>query len=248
MSTLTNSPLYAFGTGQPLIVLNGWGWKTSIWDFLLPILAKEYQVIVVNLIEFSRREEMISFLASHLPSQAIWLGWSLGGMLALDMAIQFPTHVSKLITVAASPKFLNAPDWPGTLANHFDQFVVEFTHDPETALATFLTWQLRGSLPSLQLKHDIKKKLIIPTQQVVPNLISQLHLLATLDLRSELHKIHCPTLHFFGKNDILIPANTTPLIRNYLPLSRCEILNYSGHFPFLSQQNEFVTILKQFLF
>jgi len=36
--------------------------------------------------------------------QAIWVGWSLGGLVATHMALHHADYVSKLVTVASSPK------------------------------------------------------------------------------------------------------------------------------------------------
>lgn len=50
-------------------------------------------------------EEMTAQVAKNAPDQAIWLGWSLGGLVASQMALTHPERVQALVTVASSPCF-----------------------------------------------------------------------------------------------------------------------------------------------
>jgi pimeloyl-[acyl-carrier protein] methyl ester esterase len=56
-----------------------------------------------------------------LPNNPILLGWSLGGLLAINIANKI--KVSALILVAATPKFVQTNDWVyGIDAYNFHQF------------------------------------------------------------------------------------------------------------------------------
>ncbi|VEB52926.1 Biotin synthesis protein BioH [Salmonella enterica subsp. enterica] len=58
-------------------------------------------------------EEMTAQVAKNAPDQAIWLGWSLGGLVASQMALTHPERVQALVTVASSPCFSAREGWPG---------------------------------------------------------------------------------------------------------------------------------------
>lgn len=45
------------------------------------------------------------------PDKAIWLGWSLGGLVASQIALTHPERVQALVTVASSPCFSARDEW-----------------------------------------------------------------------------------------------------------------------------------------
>ncbi len=54
-------------------------------------------------------------IAAATP-RALWLGWSLGGLVALRAALDYPANVRGLVMIASSPRFVSAPDWPHGVA------------------------------------------------------------------------------------------------------------------------------------
>jgi pimeloyl-[acyl-carrier protein] methyl ester esterase len=45
----------------------------------------------------------------------VLVGWSLGAQLALHIAAQHPHKAARLVLIAATPRFVQAPDWPAAL-------------------------------------------------------------------------------------------------------------------------------------
>ena len=85
------------GTGVPLYLIHGWGMNASVWDPLLTTLNDDYQVTRVDLPGHGNSplpekqlalSDWSSALMEAAPENAIWLGWSLGGLLALHAAIE----------------------------------------------------------------------------------------------------------------------------------------------------------------
>src|SRR5690606_40237197 len=56
-------------------------------------------------------EDAVARIADRVP-RAIWLGWSLGGLVALHAALDRPAQVRGLAMLCATPRFVAAPDWP----------------------------------------------------------------------------------------------------------------------------------------
>ncbi|MDM8569389.1 alpha/beta fold hydrolase, partial [Thiotrichales bacterium HSG1] len=80
------------GLGKPLILLHGWGFNNNIWDDIAVDLAKDWRVYQVDLPGHGKSpmcdyslSSLTEQLAASLPNDAVWIGWSLGGLLAMNI-------------------------------------------------------------------------------------------------------------------------------------------------------------------
>ena len=101
------------GTGQPLVLLHGGLGSTGMFGEVLPLLAKVRQVIAVDLQAHGRTADIdrpirlelmaddIAALIKHLGLAKVDLmGYSMGGGVALRMAIQHPEVVARLVLIS----------------------------------------------------------------------------------------------------------------------------------------------------
>lgn len=240
--------LNVVGKGQPLVLLHGWGWHSGIWNSLIPHLADKFQLFIPDLPGFGKSndftnhyhyEEIATTLFKVVPENAIWLGWSLGGMIAWWIAVNYPHKVSQLITVASSPKFIQDELWPGTPHTVLNQFSHQLTHQYEKTLDDFLLLQLRGSSNNHALISELKTQ-VAPIQHSA--LMGGLKLLSETDLRADLSKIDIPSLHIFGGMDALVPASVISSLQPMVS-GHCALIKRAGHIPFLSHPEEFLEVL-----
>lgn len=107
------------GSGDPLVMLHGFTGSVEAWgEEVLAGLAQAYQIIVVDLLghgesqaaceaERYQVEELLRDVVQVLDAMAVdradWLGYSMGGRLALAGAVLHPDRVSRLILESASP-------------------------------------------------------------------------------------------------------------------------------------------------
>src|SRR5215831_8772039 len=109
------------GQGQDLVFIHGWGLHSDIWHDVVASLVDMFRVTIVDLPGYGRSpmsadytlSGLISELVKVVPESAIYIGWSLGGVIATKLARHYPERVKKLIKVASSPRFLKDTDWPG---------------------------------------------------------------------------------------------------------------------------------------
>ena len=91
-----------------LVLLHGWGLNAKVWDCITPQLASHFTLHLVDLPGYGRSggfgamslEEMAQRVLENAPERAIWLGWSLGGLVASQVALSHPDRVQALVTVA----------------------------------------------------------------------------------------------------------------------------------------------------
>jgi pimeloyl-ACP methyl ester carboxylesterase len=103
------------GTGRPLILLHGGLGSGEMFGPILPTLSEQHQVIAVDLQGHGRTADIarpidirlmaddIAALIDHLGlDQPDLVGYSLGGGVALQTAVNYPAKVGRLVTASAS--------------------------------------------------------------------------------------------------------------------------------------------------
>jgi pimeloyl-[acyl-carrier protein] methyl ester esterase len=243
------------GTGYPLVLLHGWGWHSGIFLPIASQLAQHFQVFLIDLPGCGKSsleitdytiESLATTLCKHLPEQAIWLGWSLGGMIAWWVALHHPTAIKQLITVSSSPRFIADDHWPGVAPAALHTFQHRLLNDYEKTLKEFLELQLRGSLVTQEWANQLYQ-IHQDAHPCHAALLGGLSLLTTLDLRNDLSHMTCPSLHIFGSLDVLVPKNIVPILKPKLPHSQFAIIQRAGHIPFLTHQTIFIDLLHQWI-
>lgn len=107
------------GNGGPAVVmLHGFTGSRSTWLSLIPYLWPDYRPIAVDLIGHGRSaspasveryamdravDDLVEVVRSLGFERAVWMGYSLGGRTALQVAVRHPEAVSALILEGASP-------------------------------------------------------------------------------------------------------------------------------------------------
>ncbi len=106
-----------YGKGEPLIMIMGLGADTNCWsDKLIQELSKQYRVIIFDnrgagksdpaKAPYTIRDlanDVIKLMQTLSVEKAHILGVSMGGMIAQEIAINYPSKVNKLILVVTSP-------------------------------------------------------------------------------------------------------------------------------------------------
>jgi pimeloyl-[acyl-carrier protein] methyl ester esterase len=182
------------------------------------------------------------------PRRAVWLGWSLGGLLALAAALQAPERISALIAVTATPRFVKAADWQAATARStLSGFHRGLLGDPAGTLQRFMALQVRGSDAGRNTLRELRRELAARPQPDPEALGLGLRLLGDSDLRDRLPEIECPSLWLFGERDTLVPAAAAEGIRRLLPEARVRVIPGAAHAPFLSHPSATAAEILSFL-
>jgi pimeloyl-[acyl-carrier protein] methyl ester esterase len=192
---------------------------------------------------------LTEMVAAAAPSRATWLGWSLGGMVAAQLALTASARVEKLILVNSSPRFVTADDWPWAMApTVLDGFAQALQEDYHGTLERFLSLQIvPGSTEGRRNLRQLREMLRQFPTPAVQALRDGLAILRSADLRTQFPTLHCPTLLILGDRDRLVPPGVGPAVKNLLPSTLIDVIKGAGHVPFLSHQREFLAAVKTFL-
>ena len=240
-----------------IVLIHGWGLHAVVWDNIMPVLLSRFQVTVVELPGFGRSpipggEYDLDYLTKQVlavsPQNAVWLGWSLGGMIAMNAAIHFSERVKGLIAVASTPKFISDERWPlalkGDVLAHFRALLLE---DWEGTLIRFIALQCKDSSTIKEDVRFLKDIVFFHGHPSSKALRCGLDVLRDVDLLDDLKKIAAPTLYVLGDKDNLVPVGISQDIKNYQPDANVAVIKGASHVPFLSAPDSFVAAISDFL-
>ncbi len=221
------------GTGPDLVLLHGWGFNADLFEPLVARYQSHYRITVVDLPGHGRSQALAGGLQTWsdaiikvLPKNPIILGWSLGGLLAIEIASK--VSVSKLILLASTPKFVQDSDWKyGIDAEHFGQFSQALTLNPTKGIKRFVSLQTRDKSQLRDLNQAIEK---LPA---TPGALAQgLEILLNTDLSAKLLTLTTEVQAILGEKDTLVPKKIQHWYQQHN--IKTTLLN-SGHIPFLDQ-------------
>jgi len=237
------------GSGPDLVLVHGWGLHGGIWGGLPARLAEHFRVTTLDLPGHGRSRELNSDLsldaftdrvAEICPESAVWLGWSLGGLIALNAVHRHPHKVAQLVLVGATPKFVQAPDWPHAMpSGTFADFAGSLRHDYRAALLRFLSLQVGGKETARSQLKQLRAELFAHGEPQPAALAAGLAILEQTDLRARLADIQVPALVMHGSHDRLAPPAAGEYLAAHLPQARLLRLDGAGHAPFLSHAELF---------
>lgn len=166
-----------------------------------------------------------------VPSGTPWLGWSLGGQLAMAAREHYPEQVEGVVTLCATPCFLEAPGWRVGMAHaDFRGLREGLLTNVEQTLGRFCALVSQGSPSPRQVRRELKE-LDWPelTGDYKQGLVNSLEWLAQLDQRQSWQQAGPRAQHLFCERDALVSAEVAQALD--LAGSRYRVVADAGHWP-----------------
>ncbi|HMB57702.1 MAG TPA: pimeloyl-ACP methyl ester esterase BioH [Arenimonas sp.] len=243
------------GTGPALVMIHGWAMHGGVFAPLVERLRERYTLHIVDMPGHGRSRDsllplelarMATQIASETPP-ALWLGWSLGGLVALQGAQQLPDSLRGLIMLASTPRFVRGDGWDGGMDPAlFAGFAEHLERDYRTTLDRFLMLEAQGSdhvRDELRQLREIVYAFGEPPQQVLREGLARLQ---DSDLRAGLPVLSVPSLWIAGRRDRLVSPASMKAAVALTPQSQFVQIEHGGHAPFLSHADEVADAIEAF--
>lgn len=234
------------GTGPDLVLIHGWAMHAGIFAPLTRRLVPHFRVHLVDLpghganagdVHDCAPDACANALIGVLP-RALWVGWSLGGIVALHAALAHPRRLRGIVEIAASPRFVLAPDWPHAVAaDVFAEFGAGLHRDYRGTIERFLALEALGSDHARAELRELKAHVFERGEPLLDALEQGLRTLDSTDLRADLPRLAVPSLWIAGRRDRLVPAAALRWAAAQSPQGRFVEFS-SGHAPFIGHAPE----------
>ncbi len=258
------------GEGPVLLLVHGMAGSSATWNHVLPALAQRFTVVAPDLLGHGesgkprRNEYSLSAHANVLRDllnvlgheRATFVGQSLGGGVAMQLAYQFPERCERLVLVSSGglgrevSVLLRALTFPGAeyvfpllctpgmrgLGNWLASWL--YAAGVRAAPAVAEMWRSYASLADAETRRAFFRTLhaVIDLGGQAISAADRLYLTSQV-----------PALIVWGGQDPIIPVSHAVAAHEVMPGSRLVIFENAGHFPHCENPELFVEALVDFV-
>lgn len=252
------------GAGTPLVLLHGSGPGVSAWSNFrgnLPVLAEHFRVLALDMPGFGRSARPpLDRAYPHLAAQAVVrlldhlaiprahvLGNSMGGYVALELALAAPERVDRLVLMGPGGLAVNtlAPD-PSEGARRLSDFMMKPTRD--AMVAWIDTMVANRAVVDEALVDERMANALEPgaMESAMAIFMSMLQHPDPVPLWARLADVTTPTLVTWGRDDRMIPFEGGLFGFRRLPDAELHVFN-CGHWAQVERKDEFERLTIEFL-
>ncbi len=235
------------GAGPAVLLIHGLACNRTFWERQVHALRDRFTVLTVDLRghgESSRPRTgyTIGSMAADLEqlvralgvSRIAVVGWSMGGVVAQQLARRLGDRVSALGLVCSTP---------GGFADPKTHELPEMATAMKKAIADDFRTFVRGFTAKF-FKDGERSPLFAwavgQTQRTPPHVAEAcFDALMAADMREHLGALRVPTAVLHGRHDALLPPTHGEALAKAIPGARLVVFEESGHAPFLEEPDAF---------
>jgi pimeloyl-[acyl-carrier protein] methyl ester esterase len=222
-----------------LIMIAGWAHTKDAMAPLATFLAREFEVktiSVADLLAAGRTEPDRSaspyalglrILVERQKAPCAVVGWSMGGIVALEAIVKLGLKVERLAAIASTPRFCSAPDYPfGLDPVVLRAFGIGLSRNAGEVLRGFLGDM---SFPFTPPRNLLERQVVAALALGMDTLAHGLKYLEATDLRSVLACVGIPVLALHGKRDRIVPWQAGEFMANHVTKGKFIPDDEAGH-------------------
>jgi len=244
------------GRGVPLVLVHGLADDHRAWRRTLPDLMLRHRVLLYDLRGHGETtlgnpdgslrqlgEDLVGLLDAHEIESARIAGFSLGGTIAMRVAIDHPDRVDKLVLVATSSRVgRSAAGW------YRERLAMAMNEDSRLRE----TLDLDTADVYAQAPNELEEGLLIRRQSTADprgygNACAAMAALFEAPLDPELGQVKAPTLIVAADLDQHCPPKAAEIIHAGIPGSRVELIRGAGHAVPVERPGELAAAMNRFL-
>lgn len=238
--------------GLPLAFIHSLGTDLRLWDPIVPALENDCSILRYDLrghgltdcppgpYRLAQLADDLRSLLGHLGiERAVLIGMSIGGLIALQCAANYPGAVRALVLADTAARIGSADRWEQRIEAVRREGLEGVA---EAVVNIWLTESFRAGQPALT--RGYRNML---TRTPAEGYVACCALLAETDLSARLATIRAPTLVLCGEVDLVAPPEQGRALAAALPEARFELIPAAAHLPCIEQPERVVAVIRRFL-
>ena len=246
---------------RTMLFVHGFGCNSSMWRYVAPSFEVDYRVVTFDLMgsgnsdtsafDLTRYSNLQGYAQDILEvaealelKQTILIGHSVSAMLGAIAACEQPDRFSHLIMVAPSPRYINdPPEYFGGFERADLDEMFDLMDKNYMAWANFLAPLIMGQQNSEQVKELSAS--FCSTDPITARTFAKATFYS--DYRSTLCQVPIPCLVLQCSDDSIAPLEVGDYVHHNLPHSTLQRLSATGHYPHLSDPEETIEAIRNYL-
>jgi len=171
-------------------------------------------------------DHLLDTIAS-ISGEVILVGWSMGGMVALEACARVPQRIRNLVLLSSAPRFLYSADFPTGCPESILSIMRQgMDLNATETLAEFFK---AVHAPQRIERSMLEQKVEVALEFGTPSLVAGLDYLATFDITQNLKNIRVPTFIVHGEQDLIISSGCSSALSQQIKGCESLILSGEGH-------------------
>ncbi|WLV24358.1 alpha/beta hydrolase [Aciduricibacillus chroicocephali] len=228
-----------------ILWLPGWSFDYTIFSGIQNVFPSEVNHLHVNWQGLEEKEDVsnrVQAILNQADGDVFAVGWSLGAIAALEMALKAPLRVKGLALFSPTASFVKREHyecgWDRRVVRRMQK---QLTKDKQKVLDDFAAHLL---MPGEETIGSLNKAV---SDDSVSSLAAGLDYLSETDLRSRITDLKLPIIIFHGIEDSICPQEASLFIEEQAGRNINRItLDDTGHIPFMAEKQSVERELAKF--
>jgi sigma-B regulation protein RsbQ len=244
-----------------MLFAHGFGCDQNMWRFVTPAFEHDYRLILFDYVGAGKSDlshyypdrysslrgyaqDILDICEALALKNIIFVGHSVSSMIGLIAAIEEPQYFSRLIMIGPSPCYINQEGYTGGFRHEDIEQLLQTMEKNYIGWANFLAPAIMGKAHEGALSAELTES-FCSTDPIIARQFARASFLS--DNRADLVHSPVPSLILQCRDDIIAPLSVGEYLAAHLPNSTLSVMRSTGHCPHMSDPDETITKIKEYL-
>jgi sigma-B regulation protein RsbQ len=250
------------GKGEKTILfVHGYGCDQNMWRFITPAFETSYKIVLIDLVgsgqsdlnayDFDKyktlqahADDLIDLIQELDLKDVVLVGHSVSAMIGALSSIKNPTVFDCIIMIGPSPRYISDHSYNGGFSKESIDELMEALDSKYLGWSSAITPVIMGNPERPELSQELKNSFCRNNPEIAKH-FARVTFLG--DNRADLAKVTVPTLILQSSSDVIAPIHVGIYVQQNIKDSQLIQLKAKGHCPHLSEPEETIQSMKQFL-